>query len=461
MKTVLIVDDESSVRYSLETVFKKRYRVVSAASGEEALELLRRESPDLAIVDLLMPGMSGLELIPRLKQEDARLPIIVLSALSEVSRVVEAIRLGAVQYLTKPFDVKELRLAVNVALREHGRENELAALATEMTRWYDPEHMIGQSDAWRRTLELAHRAAASPDTTVMLYGESGTGKELLARFIHRNSPRAEGPMIPIHCAAIPEALMESELFGHERGSFTGALERRRGSVELADTGTLFLDEIGEMPLPMQSKLLRFLQDHEFMRVGGSALLHANVRVVGATNRDLKRGAEEGWFREDLYYRLNVVTIEIPPLRERHSDIPLLVEHYVRHFAVECRGRMDRVSPAAMEVLCRYPWPGNIRELRNVLERAVVLYREAPELLPEHLPPDLTGAAPPAASAASETEEIRFPLSLQEETRRLEDRLIRAALAEAQGNLSRAAVLLQTTRRILKYKVDQLGIQLQG
>ncbi|NOY82202.1 MAG: sigma-54-dependent Fis family transcriptional regulator [Kiritimatiellaeota bacterium] len=454
MKTLLVVDDEPGVRFSLETVFQRQYRVVAVENGEQAVEALRTESPDLAIVDILMPDMSGLDLLPLLKQEDPQLPVIMLSALKDVSKVVDAIQRGAAQYLTKPFDVDELRLAVRMALRNAGRLNELTALESEMTRWYDTSSIVGESRAWRETLAVAQRAAASPDTTIMLYGESGTGKELLARLIHARSPRRNAPMMPIHCAAVPEALMESELFGHEKGSFTGAMERRRGCVELADTGTLFLDEIGEMPAAMQSKLLRFLQDHEFMRVGGSAILHANVRVIAATNRDLKKGVSEGWFREDLFYRLNVVPITIPPLRDRPEDIPLLVNHYVSHFARECRGAMESVHAAAMEILCNYPWPGNIRELRNVIERAIVLNGAARELTPAHLPAELEGGA---AGTSAGPSPASFPVSLQQEVRELETRLIRAALIEAGGNLSQAAVLLQTTRRILKYKIDQLGL----
>ena len=453
VKTILVVDDEENVRFSLESVFHRQYRVVGAENGETAVEAVRKESPDLAIVDILMPDISGLDLLPKLKDEDPQLPVIMLSALKDISKVVDAVQRGAVQYLTKPFDVDELRLAVRMALRESGRMHELTALESEMTRWYDTSTMVGDSRVWRDTVAMARSVAASPDTTIMLHGESGTGKELLARFIHGQSPRRTAPMVPIHCAAIPEALMESELFGHEKGSFTGAIKRRRGCVELADAGTLFLDEIGEMPLAMQSKLLRFLQDHEFMRVGGGAILHANVRVVGATNRDLKKGVAEGWFREDLYYRLNVVPITIPPLRDRPEDVALLVNHYVAHFARECRAAMTSVQEPAMALLQNYSWPGNIRELRNVIERAIVLNSSARELRPRHLPAELAGDV----GVDGKLETFSFPASLQEETKKLESRLIRAAFREAGGNLSKAAVLLQTTRRILKYKMDQLGL----
>jgi len=457
VKTLLVVDDEEAVRFSLESVFQRQYRVVSVADAESAVEAVRRESPDLAIIDILMPGMSGLELLPILKKEDPDLPVIVLSAVAEIPKVVDAVQRGALQYITKPFDVNELRLAVRMALDEAGRRHELESLEGQLTRWYDIRHLIGKSRAWLETLQIAERAAASSDTTIMLYGESGSGKELLARYIHERSPRANAPLIPIHCAAVPEPLMESELFGHEKGAFTGATERRRGCVELADGGTLFLDEIGEMPAAMQSKLLRFLQDHEFMRVGGSAILHADVRVIGATNRDLQQGVREGWFREDLFFRLNVIPIRIPPLRERRDDIPLLVTHYIEHFARECGSAMRSVSDAAMELLQNYAWPGNVRELRNILERAVVLHGDDDVLEPKHLPPEVHGGGEKVAVKRGASGEVSLPVSLPDETRKLEERLIRAALDEAKGNLSEAALLLRVTRRVLRYKMDQMGI----
>jgi len=353
-------------------------------------------------------------------------------------------------------------------LHERGKSAELSALSSEMDRWYDIRQVVGQSPAWMDTLALVRRAAEAPDTTVMFYGESGTGKELLARLLHAVSPRREGPFIPIHCAAIPEALLESELFGHEKGSFTGASERRHGRVELADGGTLFLDEIGEMPPAMQSKLLRFLQDHEYMRVGGRTVLHANVRIAGATNRDLQKGVREGWFREDLYFRINVLPVTIPPLRERREDVALLAGHYVEHFRRECRSGIRDLLPATVGLLESYPWPGNVRELRNVIERAMVLYRDASLLLPEHLPAEIRGgkagpaaaAVPPllvAAPAPAAEAAPAFPISLETELRKVEQKLIRQAVEASNGNLSQAAVLLQTTRRILKYKVDQMGL----
>ena len=457
MKSILVVDDEHSVRLSLRSVFEPDYRVLLAEDGPGGLAAVRDQAPDIAIVDLVMPGMSGDQLIPLLRQEDPELLIIVLSALHETASVVRAVQAGANQYLTKPFDVHELRLAVEMALRQAGRSAELTTLEAQLARWYDPEHITGESAAWQQVLVTADRAAASRDTTILLCGESGTGKELLARRLHRTSPRREGPMVPIHCAAIPEALLESELFGHEKGSFTGAAGRRRGSVELADTGTLFLDEIGEMPAPMQSKLLRFLQDHEFSRVGGGRLLHADVRIVAATNRDLEQAIADGSFREDLYYRLNVVRIELPPLRARLGDIPLLVEHHVRKFGREHHASMQGVTPAAMVRLEQYRWPGNVRELRNVIERAVVLYGDQSQLEEAHLPREIVAPAAsseplPAPSA------VQFPLSLQDEVKQLEERLIHAAVRESGGNLSKAAVLLGTTRRVLKYKVDQYGME---
>ncbi len=454
MKSILVVDDEQSIRFSLQAIFSKDYVVITAENGQEALRLAEEESPDIAIIDMMMAGMSGLELLPKLKELDPNLTVLVLSGVHEIPDVVKAVQLGAAQYLPKPFNVQEIRLAVEMALRETGRANEISALESEMSRWYDPNGVVGRSPQWRETLSLLERAAKAADTTVMLYGESGTGKELLARLTHNLSSRRAAPLIPIHCAAIPETLLESELFGHEKGSFTGASQRRRGCVEMADGGTLFLDEIGEMPVSMQSKLLRFLQDHSFMRVGGRTYCHANVRVVGATNRDLRQGVQEGWFREDLFYRLNVVPIMIPPLRERSGDVPLLVECFLDHFRRECGGQMRDVSAEAMALLNAHAWPGNVRELRNLMERIVVLHGREAVLLPEHLPPEIRQGG---ARAGHEPVPATFPLSMEAAVCNLETRLIRQAMAEADGNLSKVAELLQTTRRIVKYKADSYGL----
>lgn len=454
MRTLLIVDDEHSVRISLQAVFETEYRLLLAENGKTALRFAEEEGPDIVLVDLMMPGMSGLDLIPRLKEIDPHVIIVVLSAMNDVESVVKAVRLGAAHYVTKPFDVNEVRLLLQMALREAEKSVGLSALKTEITRWYNVDQVVGGADAWMETLAMVKRVAASADTTIMFYGESGTGKELLTRLAHDNSARCKAPFIPIHCAAIPEALLESELFGHEKGSFTGATERRRGCVEMADHGTLFLDEIGEMPLAMQSKLLRFLQDHQFMRVGGRTFRQADVRVLGATNRDLKQGVETGWFREDLYYRLNVVPIYIPPLRERKGDVELLVHHFLGHFCKECRAAMKDVTPEAMTLLEKHLWPGNVRELRNLMERTVVLHGDATALAPEHLPLEVRGGTAPPSSASTD---LPLPTSMEDRVGELETELIQRALRESDGNLSQAAVLLQTTRRILKYKIDQYHI----
>jgi DNA-binding NtrC family response regulator len=462
MKSILVADDEPGVRLSLETLFTPQHRVLLAADGEAALRILEEQGADVAIVDLRMPRMSGLELLPRLKALDPQLPLIVLSAMYDIPSVVKAVRLGAVQYLTKPFDVDELRLVVDMALRERSKAIGIRALETEIRRWYNTGEVIGEAPAWQATLALVHRAAQAPDTTVMLYGESGTGKELLARLVHTLSRRSQGPLVPIHCAAVPETLLESELFGHEKGSFTGATERRPGCVELADGGTLFLDEVGEMPAAMQSKLLRFLQDGQFMRVGGRESRHADVRVVGATNRDLKRGVDEGWFRGDLYYRLNVVPVTIPPLRDRPGDVRLLAEHFIAACRKERRVGLRRISPAAQAKLDAYAWPGNVRELRNLMERIIVLHGDREVLEPDLLPPEFHQGISPGAVAPEDPEPTLgashvLPVSLEQEVAAVEQDLIRRAVSAAHGNLSRAAVLLQTTRRILKYKADHYGI----
>jgi len=466
MKSILVVDDERGVRLSLEAVFAPEYRVLLAADGATALEWVETESPVLAIVDLMMPALSGLELLPRLKALDPDLTVIVLSAMHDVPSVVQAVRLGAAHFLTKPFDVREVRLVVEMALRDRGKAVGIKALKTEISRWYNTGEVVGAAPAWQEALALVRRAAEAPDTTVMLYGESGTGKELLARLVHTLSARRDGPLVPIHCAAIPEPLLESELFGHEKGSFTGATERRHGCVEMADGGTLFLDEVGEMPPAMQSKLLRFLQDGEFMRVGGRESRHADVRVVGATNRDLKRGVAEGWFRDDLYYRLNVVPVPIPPLRQRPGDVRRLAEHFIAACRRERRVALSRVSPAAMACLEAYPWPGNVRELRNLVERVIVVHGDRPSLEPDLLPPEFHAQPSPAPAAGAEqaptgTADPVLPVSLEQAVAALEQNLIRKALAAARGNLSKAAVLLQTTRRIVAYKAARYRIVAVG
>lgn len=456
MKTIMVIDDEPSVRYSLSTVFEKDDRVITAESGEEALEKLTVHTVDVAIVDLMMPGMSGLELIPRLRQTEPRLAVVVLTALEDVDKVVEAVKGGASQYLTKPFDVNEVKLAVRMAIREKTKESEISALEKDVARWYDPYEVVGQAPAWNKTLQLAGRAANARDTTIMLYGESGTGKELLARYVHSRSPRAADPFVPIHCAAIPEQLLESELFGYEKGSFTGADKTKEGCIETADGGTLFLDEIGEMPQSMQSKLLRFLQDHQFMRIGGRQNRHADVRVVGATNKDLQQGVNEGWFREDLYYRLNVIPVTIPPLRERKEDIQLLADHFLKQFRTEHNVELNSFSSEAVELLQNYYWPGNVRELRNLIERLVVLHGNESVIQPAHLPPEINGDTDKAGK--SETGRQELPVNLEKTVGDLEKKLICRAVEEAEGNLSQAALLLHTTRRRLKYKIDQYAIE---
>ncbi|MBT3379741.1 MAG: sigma-54-dependent Fis family transcriptional regulator [Lentisphaerae bacterium] len=454
MRTLLIVDDEHSVRISLQAVFDSEYRLLLAENGKTALRLAEEEGPDIVLIDLMMPGMSGLDVIPQLKALDPHVVIVVLSAMNDVESVVKAVRLGAGHYVTKPFDVNEVRLLVQMALKAAEKSVGLSALKTEMTRWYNVDQVVGSSDAWMETLAMVKRAAGSSDTTIMFYGESGTGKELLTRLAHDSSSRSKAPFIPIHCAAIPEALLESELFGHEKGSFTGATELRRGCVEMADHGTLFLDEIGEMPLAMQSKLLRFLQDHQFMRVGGRTIRQADVRVLGATNKDLRKGVEEGWFREDLFYRLNVVPILIPPLRDRKGDVELLVRHFLAHFCKECRAAMKETTPEALALLKDHSWPGNVRELRNLMERIVVLNGDSSALAPEHLPVEVRGGAAPSSVTSPD---LSLPTSMDDRVQELETRLIQAALEQSDENLSQAAVLLQTTRRILKYKIDQYNI----
>ncbi len=453
MKTILIADDEPGVRLSLQAVLGKEYRVVEAKDGEEALALAEKESPDIAIIDLRMPKLSGQDLLPQLKTLDPQLPVIILSASKDVSNVFQAVKAGASYYLTKPFDVQELRLVVELAGRAHDKEVEIAALESQIGRLYDPDSIIGDSPEWRQAIKVARLAAKANDTCVLLTGETGTGKELVARLIHQLSHRQAGPLVPIHCAAIPESLFESELFGYERGSFTGANERRRGCIEMANGGTLFLDEIGEMPLSMQTKLLRFLQDKQFMRLGGRVVHQADVRIVAATNRNLALGTEAGWFRRDLYYRLNTLPVQLPPLRERLADVPVLARHFLTYFRRHHGAKLQDLLPETVKCLTQYNWPGNVREMRSVIERAAILHGDAELLLPAHLPAEIRQDAKPTPAP-----QMELPICLDEAVAKLEKEWIAKAVNQANGNLSQAAILLQTTRRKLAYKMEAYNMQ---
>jgi two-component system NtrC family response regulator len=381
---ILIVDDEASARHALsEILTDEGYQVKMAADGFRAIAAAQEFLPDLVLTDLKMPGMDGMALLGRLQEVHPEAAVVLMTAFGAVESAVQAMRQGAANYLTKPLNIGELLLVVERALDGASLRRETKDLREKLTERYDFSNIVGQSAEMRAVFKSVEQVAKSR-ATVLVSGESGTGKELIASALHHNSGRRDRPFVKLHCAALAESLLESELFGHERGSFTGADRRRIGRFESADGGTLFLDEIGEISPAVQVKLLRVLQEHEFERVGGNQTLNVDVRLVVATNRDLKKLVEQGKFREDLYYRLNVISVTLPPLRERKDDIPALAMHFLRRFALENGKPVERIDPDAMRVLRAHQWPGNVRELENVLERAVVLV-EGTVVTTRHLP----------------------------------------------------------------------------
>lgn len=464
MRTILIVDDEQTILESFRVILKDNYRVLTANSGEKAFKVLDEELPDLMILDLKMPGMSGMEVLQKVSQSFPGLPVIIVTATKDIKSVIEAMKLGATDFVVKPFDVDEIKLLIDKTLRSKQLASEVSYLRSEVNKNYGFNEIIGQSKAIRDVLDTVERVAKG-DVTVLVQGESGTGKELIARRIHMQSSRHDKPFIAVHCPALPEHLLESELFGHEKGSFTSASERRLGRFELANTGTIFLDEISEMNLSTQGKILRVLQEHEFERVGGTRTIKVDVRVLVATNKNLKDEIFKGTFREDLYYRINVVPICLPSLRERKEDIPLLVKIFINMFRRDFGCKTHDIEPDAMALLESYHWPGNIRELRNVIERIMTLYGEKEIIAPEYLPREISGSHVSLQIATGRAEvtvdtgrpTLGLEESLDDAVARVERELILQALEQSNGVQAKAAELLKTTRRILKYKMDKLGI----
>jgi len=450
-RSALVVDDEPGHRMLVRAVLEDAgWRVTDAPSGEAALALLDRAQPHVALVDMKMPGMDGLTLMRELHARIPALPVVLLTAFGSVGTAVEAMKQGAFDYLTKPADNDELTAVLEKSYEYRRLLEENARLRSEL-QGGATEALVGASPSILRVRELIEQAGPS-EATVLILGESGTGKELVARSLHRASPRAEGPLVTINCAALTESLLESELFGHERGAFTGAVERKRGLLEVADGGTLLLDEIGEFPLALQPKLLRALQERKFRRVGGTAEIESDVRIVAATNRDLPTMIAAGAFREDLYYRLNVVTLEVPPLRRRSEDIPLLALHFLLRFGNELGRRIRTIAPEVLAILQAHAWPGNVRELRNIIERGT-LFCLSDTLRPEDLPEALSGRA--IDSAATALPELGRPLpELLDE---MEERLIRLALVRARGVQAQAAELLGVSRSNLQYKLKKYGM----
>lgn len=451
MKTILVVDDEPSVVESLRFILKDNYQVIGATSGKGALGFLEKEYVDLVVLDLIMPEIDGMELLKRLQLSYPEVVVVVVTAVKDVKSIVRAVQLGALDYIVKPFEVEDIKITVEKALRFRSLTREVRYLRSEFSRSYSIDKLIyGHSRAMEDVMDTVFRVSRV-DSTVLIRGESGTGKELVARAIHFNSERRENPFVVVSCPNLTGELLESELFGHEKGSFTGAYERKLGKFEIAEGGTIFLDEISEINLSLQAKLLRVLQEKEFCRLGNHSVIKTDVRIIAATNKDLEALIKEGRFREDLYYRINVVPIYLPPLRERPEDIPQLVEYFYNIFRKECHSKIKFISQEAMEALKEYRWPGNVRELKNVMERTIALYSNEPVLLLEHLSKEITNTS---FSLQRTKSRLNEQVSLEEEVAQIEKQLIKQALEETGGVKSKAAELLGTTRRILNYKMKK-------
>jgi len=451
--TVLIVDDERHTRDGLQQALEDNFDVSVAASADEAFNLLDAQEFDVVVTDLRMPGKSGLKVIDKALARPNKPAVLMMTAYGSIDTAVEAMRRGAVDFLTKPVNIERLEILIQRALKSRTLETEVKQLHERLDERFNFNGIVGDSPKLQNVIDRVKLVAPSK-ATILIEGESGTGKELIAQAIHQSSPRARAPFVAVHCAALSENLLESEIFGHERGAFTGAMERRIGRFEAADSGTLFLDEIGEISASTQVKLLRFLESKTIERVGGTKSLELDVRLVAATNRNLEDLVREGKFREDLYFRLNVVSIRLPPLRERTGDIEALLAHYLKIFAKENSLPLPSVEPGALATLIRYPWPGNIRELRNFCENAVVLHRGG-KLTEYDLDPKYRQvASAPAAAAAGDSPATGAPppappsLSVEEN----EKRLLREALIKARGNRTKAAALMGISRRTLHRKL---------
>ena len=453
MDTILVVDDETNYLTVMEALLgEEGYEVLTAPGGHEALKLTGSSDVDLVLTDMKMPKMNGIELLGELKRLYPDLPVIMMTAYGTVEKAVEAMKTGAFDYILKPFKNEELLVTIARALEYHHLIQQNRMLLQDLDKKYGAPNIVGESQPMREILALVKRVATSR-ATVLISGESGTGKELVARAIHQQSPRAGKTFVSVNCAALTETLLESELFGHERGAFTHAVSMRKGRFELADGGTLFLDEVAEMSPALQVKLLRVLQEMEFERVGGNKTIKVDVRVVAATNRELKEEVEDGRFREDLYYRLNVVHLHIPPLRERQEDIPPLATHFLKKYAQEnARGEVH-LSPESMKLLLQYSWPGNVRELENVMERAVILCIQN-LITASDLPGELAGEPRGESSRLNIDRFIPLQTPLPEALEQIEEQMIRRALEQSGQVQVRAAEILGITKSLLQYKLKK-------
>lgn len=456
---ILIVDDERSLRFTLgEALRLEGYRVFEAPGGQQAFAILREEEIDLVLLDqkLKESGEDGIDILRSIKREYSDVEVVMMTAFGKFESAVEATKAGCYQYLGKPFEIDQLCLVVRGALENSRLRSEVELLRRSENVRYPQELIEGESPRLRSVIEEIDKIAAGT-TTALLRGETGAGKELFARRIHEKSPMAGGPFVEVNCSALPENLLESELFGYEKGAFTDAKKRKKGLFELAEGGTLFLDEIGEMALSLQAKLLRAIETKCYKRVGGVSNVAVNARIVAATNKDLKKAVADGAFREDLYFRLAIVPVVIPPLRERGEDIGLLARHFLQHFSRELKKEMSSISPRALELMTQYPWPGNVRELRNVMERAVLL-GSGSEVVPDHLPLEILVRTPaatdaPAAGLSGIALEKGGVLTISQ----AEQYAIQTALARFDNNKTRAAEALGISRQTLRAKLKECGI----
>ena len=452
MKQILIVDDEKGSRASLRAVMEASHQVHAVSNAKEAMHVLASHPIDLIFLDVLMPDQDGISLLKDVQALYPRMPIIMVSASTSVRPIVESMRSGAFDFITKPFEIAEIRRTARKALETGTLTRNVEVLQTSISEEFPIHDIVGTEPAFLDALENAKKAAHT-DTTVLICGESGTGKELVARLIHNMSERVQEPFVPVHTGALPETLMESELFGHEKGAFTSADKQKPGRFDLAGSGTLFFDEVSEMSLATQVKLLRVIQEKEFMRVGGTRVIRTNARILAASNMDLRSAVDKGTFRNDLYFRLSVIPVALPPLRDRMADIPLLAHHFLTLYRQRLGAMAEDFHDDAVTLLSTYAWPGNIRELRNVVERMLVLNPRERHIQAHHLPDEFRTKSSTCAPVFSN----RKIGNLADAVDSFERTLVQQALLEANGVQTKAAELLGTTRRILKYRMDKLSI----
>lgn len=451
MATILVVDDERNYLFVLEDLLADEgYKVVTASSGNEALEKLKEDQIDAVLSDIKMPGMNGIEFLERVVAIDPGLPVILMTAFAEVDQAVLAMKKGAIDHIQKPFDNDDIKRAVARAVQKRAMDRNRRKIESNTDEVWGS--VIGDSEAMEKVFQIVKRVADT-NATVLIYGESGTGKEVIAKSLHKASSRSRQPFISINCAAIPETLLESELFGYEKGAFTGAISNKQGKFEVANGGVLFLDEIGEMSLNLQVKLLRVLQEQEFQRVGGNRDIRVDIRLIAATNKDLQRQVEAGLFRSDLYFRLNVVQVVMPPLRVRVTDIPLLTSYFLNNFCKSMNRPLPEILPETMRILCSYSWPGNVRELENAIEYAILMSKGR-SLLPEDLPNQIRSFA---GSNNGSDVNIGDNTGLMDALDTIEERMIRDALKKAGQIQAQAAKILGISRSNLQYKMKKYGL----